>query len=234
VYPAAFPHDQIVQIFENVYFVHGSIRIGPGMHMNRNMIFIKEGNELTLINPVRLSEDELKKLDALGEVRHVIRLGDFHGLDDEFYINRYQAKFWCQPGQTTYKTPAPTNEVGAAINPPISNAEFFIFESAKFPEAALLLKEHKLLITTDSIQFWQDWSYTSTFTKLVLWLMGFRLTLIIGGPWLKRVTAKGSSLKPEFERLLKLDFNHLVAAHGGLLRNEAKPMLKAAIAKAFG
>lgn len=234
MYPAAFPHDPVVKIFENVYFVHGSIKIGPGMRMNRNMVFIKEGGELTLINPVRVSEEELMKIEAIGKISHVIRLGDFHGLDDAFYIDRYQAKFWCQAGQTTYKTPAPTNEVSATAIPPISNAEFFIFESAKFPEAALLLKEHKLLITTDSIQFWQDWSHTSAFTKLVLWLMGFRLTLLIGGPWLKRVTAQGSSLKPEFERLLKLDFNHLVAAHGGLLRNEAKPMLKAAIAKTFG
>ncbi|HCT40010.1 MAG TPA: hypothetical protein DF427_02275 [Moraxellaceae bacterium] len=234
MYPAAFPHDPITQIFDNVYLVHGSIKIGPGMRMNRNMIFIKEGSDLTLINPIRMNEEELKKLDALGTVRHVIRLGDFHGLDDRFYVDRYKAEFWCQPGQGTYKEPLPTNEFTAAINPPISQAEFFIFESAKFPEAALLLNEHKLLITTDSIQFWEDWSYTSAFTKFVLWLMGFRLTLLVGGPWLKRVTPKGTSLKPEFERLLKLDFNHLVAAHGGLLRNEAKPMLKTALTKAFG
>lgn len=204
------------------------------MRMNRNMVIVKEGEELALINPVRVSEEELKKLDALGTVRHVMRLGDFHGLDDQFYIDRYQAKFWCQAEQCTYKNPIPNNVVSSAAVPPISKAEFFIFETAKFPEAALLLKEHKLLITTDSIQYWADWSYTSLFTKFVAWLMGFRLTLLIGGPWLKRVTPKGSSLLPEFERLLTLDFEHIVAAHGRLLRNEAKPMLKAAMAKSFG
>jgi hypothetical protein len=233
MYPPSFPHDPIVEIFNNVYLVHGSIRIGPGMHMNRNMVILKEGNDLTLINPVRISEEELRNLEALGSVRHVMRLGDFHGLDDQFYVDRYQAKFWCQPGQNTYKKPLPSNVISPSATPPVSKALFFVFETAKFPEAALLFTEHKLLITTDSIQYWSDWSYTSTFTKFVLWLMGFRLSLLIGGPWLKRVTPKDASLLPDFERLLTLDFEHIVAAHGQLLRDKAKPMLKATIAKTF-
>lgn len=234
MYAPAFPHDPITQLFDNVYLAHGSIKIGPGMRMNRNMVIIQDGTDLCLINPVRLNDDELKKLEALGTVRHVIRLGDFHGLDDHFYVDRYKADFWCQPGQDTYKTPVPRHVIGATTAPPVSNAEFFVFEEAMFPEAALLLKQHKLLITTDSIQFWPDWSYTSLLTKFVLWLMGFRLTLLIGGPWLKRVTPKGGSLLPEFERLLSLDFEHLVAAHGQLLKHQAKPMLKAAMARSFG
>ena len=63
--------------------------------------------------------------------------------------------------------------------------------------------------------------------------MGFELTLLIGGPWLKRVTPQGGSLAPDFERLLALDFEHVVGAHGQLLREAAKPILKAAISKPF-
>lgn len=234
MYPPAFPHEPITRIFENVYLVHGSIRMGPGMRMNRNMIIVADGGQLSLINPVRLQEEALQQLEALGTVRHVLRLGDFHGLDDAFYVDRYHADFWCQPGQATYKTPAPDRLIDAATTPPMADAEFFVFETARFPEAALLLKSHKLLVTTDSLQYWPDWSHTSAFTRLVLWLMGFRLTLLIGGPWLKRVTPRGGSLRPEFERLLALDFEHVVAAHGRLLRHEAKPLLKAAMARAFG
>lgn len=233
MYAPAYPHDPISKIFEDVYLVHGSIKIGPGMSMNRNMVIIREGGELSLINPVRISDEELKRLETIGTVRHVIRLGDFHGLDDQFYIDRYQARFWCQAGQDTYKKPAPDNLVAADMAPPFKNSEFFVFETSKFPEAALLLKQHKLLITTDSIQYWSDWSYTSAFTRLVLRLMGFRLTLLIGGPWLKRVTPKGSSLIHDFEKLQTLDFENIIAAHGGLLRGNAKAMLKEAMVKAF-
>ncbi|TVP57897.1 MAG: hypothetical protein EA349_05595 [Halomonadaceae bacterium] len=234
VYPPSYPHDPITRIFDNIYLVHGSIRMGPGMSMNRNMLIVREGDELTLINPVRINEEELKKLDGMGVVRHVVRLGDFHGLDDPFYVDRYQAEFWCQAGQSTYKIPSPTHLVSATAIPPMSDAAFFVFAQAKFPEAALLLKAHKLLVTTDSLQYWADWSYTSPFTKCVLWLMGFRLNGFIGGPWLKRVTPDKASLLPDFERLQTLDFDHFVAAHGRLLRNNAKPMLQAAMVRTFG
>src|SRR5690606_12709067 len=118
--------------------------------------------------------------------------------------------------------------------PPFPDAAFFIFETATFPEAALFLKAHKLLITTDSVQYWDDWRYTSLFTKLVLRLMGLRASASVGAPWLKRVTPRRGSLLSDFEKLMALDFEHLVAAHGTLLRDDAKPMLKAVMAATFG
>ena len=203
------------------------------MRMNRNMVIVKSGDELTLINPVRLSDAALGQLDALGNVRHVLRLGDFHGLDDRFYVDRYQAQFWCQSRPETYKLPMANHVITAAVSPPMPDAQFFVYEAAKYPEACLLLKNLKLLITTDSIQYWADWSYTTFLSRCVLRMMGFKLTLLIGGPWLKRVTPEGGSLVADFERLLRLDFEHVVGAHGQLLYDAAKPMLEAAIAKAL-
>ena len=161
------------------------------MRMNRNMVIVKSGNELTLINPVRLSDAALSQLDALGNVRHVLRLGDFHGLDDRFYVDRYQAEFWCQSRPETYKVPMANHVINAAASPPMPDAQFFVYEAAKYPEACLLLKNLKLLIATDSIQYWADWSYTTFLSRCVLRMMGFKLTLLIGGPWLKRVTPEG-------------------------------------------
>ena len=201
------------------------------MRMNRNMVIVKSGDELTLINPVRLSDAALSQLDALGNVRHVLRLGDFHGLDDRFYVDRYQAEFWCQSRPETYKVPMANHVINAAASPPMPDAQFFVYEAAKYPEACLLLKNLKLLIATDSIQYWADWSYTTFLSRCVLRMMGFKLTLLIGGPWLKRVTPEGGSLAADFERLLRLDFEHVVGAHGQLLHDAAKPMLEAAIAK---
>lgn len=233
MYPPAFPHDPITPIFHNVYLVHGSIRIGPGMRMNRNMVIIKSGDDLSLINPVRLCDAALSQLEELGNVRHVLRLGDFHGLDDRFYVDRYHAEFWCQARPDTYKLPIGTHVISTGATPPMPDAEFFVYEAAKYPEACLLLKNLKLLIATDSVQYWAKWSYTTFLTRCVLQVMGFKLTLLIGGPWLKRVTPKGGSLVADFERLLRLDFNHVVGAHGQLLHDTAKPMLEAAIAKAL-
>lgn len=51
MHPPAFPHDPIVEIFEDVYLVRGSIRIGPGMRMGRNMLIVKHDEELPLSIP---------------------------------------------------------------------------------------------------------------------------------------------------------------------------------------
>ena len=141
-----------------------------------------------LINPVRMNEEGLASLEALGKVKRIIRLGDFHGLDDAFYLNRYNCEFWAQTGQETYKSPLPTKYLNATTSGPIPNSKFFIFESAIYPEAALLIEEYRLLITTDAIQYYSEWSYFSWFSKLVFKLLGFKVGLNIGGPWLKRVT----------------------------------------------
>ncbi len=213
--------------------LHASIKMGPGMRMNRNMIILQSGQELILINPVRMSEEGFAALDLLGKVSKIIRLGDFHGLDDEFYLSRYKCGFWAQQGQETYKSPSPTKVINSSTAGPIKNSEFFIFESAIFPEAVLFIKEHKLLITTDSIQYHSDWSYFSWFTKLAFKLLGFKAGLNIGGPWLRRVTPKGETLKKDFEVILTLDFEAIIAAHGALIENGAKELLKAEMSNVF-
>lgn len=233
MYPPAYPHDDIERLFPGVYFLHGSIKMGPGMRMNRNMIILKDGGELSLVNPVRVNDSALSELDNLGAVKRIIRLGDFHGLDDEFYVNRYRCEFWSQEGQETYKAPLATNLISESVESPYPHSEFYVFKSAKFPEAALLLKEHKLLITTDSVQYHSDWSYFSWFTKLAFKLLGFKVGMNIGPPWLKRVTPKGKSLKADFEKLLALEFDSIVAAHGLPMRNGAKNSLRQEVGRVF-
>jgi len=233
MYAPAYPHDPIEQIYPDVYLVHGSIKMGPGLSLNRNMIILRQGEELTLINPVRLSTTGLRNLEELGRIVNVIRLGDFHGLDDQFYIDRYHAKFWCQEGQGSYPNTKADIIIDQDTCSPVAGSEFFIFKTALFPEAALFIAKHKLLITTDAIQYYSDWSYTSIITRIAFKLMGFKFGMNIGGPWLKRVTPKGQSMKNDFNELLKLDFSALIAAHGRLISDNAKPLIKAEIQKRF-
>jgi hypothetical protein len=63
--------------------------------------------------------------------------------------------------------------------------------------------------------------------------IGFPKTTVVGPIWLKRMTPEGGSLKGEFERLLTLDFDRLLSAHGSLLASGAKESVAAAVRKAF-
>jgi len=100
-YKSIEPHDAIEKIFPDLYVVHGSFRMWPGTRINRNMIILRQNEELTLIGTIRLSpqdESDESELEGLGTIKHVIRLGYYHGTDDQYYVDRYCAGFWCQPG----------------------------------------------------------------------------------------------------------------------------------------
>jgi hypothetical protein len=62
------------------------------------MTIVRDGGRLTLINTVRLNDAGLAELEKLGTVTNVVRIGDMHGVDDPFYVDRYGAKFWAMPG----------------------------------------------------------------------------------------------------------------------------------------
>ncbi|MEH6567298.1 MAG: hypothetical protein V7756_18380 [Halopseudomonas sp.] len=233
MHPPAYPHDPIQQLYAGVYWVQGSIRMGPGLRMNRNMIIVQHQDELTLINPVRLSEQSLASLETLGKVAHLLRLSDFHGMDDAFYLERYGCAFWAQPGQATYPQPTPNHVITEQVAPPLPEAAFFVFSTATYPEAAVLLKQHQLLITGDSVQYHADFRYFSAITRLVFKLLGFKKGINIGGPWRKRVTPKGGSLRADFDSLLTLDFDALIAAHGQPLAAGAKAALRQEAERVF-
>ena len=69
--------------------------------------------------------------------------------------------------------------------------------------------------------------------RLIMPLIGFKRTTLIGPLWLKAMTPDGGSLRPDFERLLELQFDHLIAAHGGPRRDDAHTAVAAAFARAF-
>ena len=100
-FPPALPHGELEEIFDDVFFVSGSVKM-PGpvpMIFSRNMVVLREGDQLVIVHSMRLGEDGLRKLDALGNVTDVIRLAGFHGMDDPFYADRYGARVHAVEGQ---------------------------------------------------------------------------------------------------------------------------------------
>ena len=185
-YPAPYTHDGIEQLFEDVFRVHGSIRMGPGLSFNRNMVILREGEALTVIGSVRLNAETERELHALGRVGHVVRLGNFHGIDDRYYVDRYGAEFWCQADSNRYPEPKPTQMLTEQTTLPVGDAELFLFRETRLPEGAILLRRHGgLLITCDSLQHWKDRRNCNLPARLMMPLLGFKMTTIVGPPWRK-------------------------------------------------
>jgi len=235
MHPSVTRHDALSELFPGVYFLQGSIQMRPGVRINRNMIVLAHEGELTLINSVRLNEAGLAALDQLGKVAALVRLGDFHGMDDAFYIERYQCDLWGQKGTRVYKRVPPTHFFADGDVGPVPHASYFAFSAPSCPEAALLLASYGLLITTDSLQFYgKQLRHFSLLAKTAFPFLGFHRGLNIGPMWLKGVTPKGGSLQSDFERLAALEFDALVGAHGDLMRTGAKAALCDELLRVFG
>ena len=218
------PHSQIQKVFDHVFFVQGSVMMGPGFQVSRNMIIVREGADLTLISPMRLDEAGLQALDELGQVKHLMKLGNYHlgknnGLDDAFYLDRYQAKLWAMPNMTHMNGLVTNVELLEGGELPFSRAKFLSIPSSKMPEGVILLEQNDgVLLTADSLQNWLEDEYFSANALAQMQKMGFIRAANIGPEW-RRVC---EPTKADFERIFLEDFEYLVPSHGVPIQSGAK------------
>lgn len=223
------PHGPIHEVFPDLFLVTGGFRFAAGLTITRNMAILRAAGELTIVNSVRLSADGERELERLGRVAHVIRLGAFHGMDDPYYVERFGAKLWAPPRMPH----APGVECSELRTDtcPIAGSQVFVFDLAAKSEGALLLeRDGGILVTCDAYQNWTDFEGCSFLGKIMMRVMGFGPTHI-GGPWAKQM---GPDVRADFDRLLELPFQHLVPAHGAVLRDRAKEGLRVALQKRYG
>jgi len=264
-HPAALPHGPITPLFPNsqtqtVYIVRGCVKFGR-FSFTRNMTINIHPitREITLINSVRLSETSLKELESMGQIKHVIRLCCFHGMDDSFYTIRYQAKLWALKGMSFPSGLEPDYYMSDLPNssmPPLPiypSGSIFTFHHVEphLPEANLIIhhslsssessssseqKTNKtnILISGDSIQNYH-YGYdpqTSLFLSLTMPLAGFAGTCV-GPAWFTTAlkSAKPSQRREDFDRLLAFRCDHLVPPHGFPLLDTADAAVQKAVNK---
>ena len=109
--------------------------------------------------------------------------------------------------------------------------EVFVFSSARFPEAAVLLRrEGGILITCDAVQNWRrvDEFFSPRCGELFA-AQGLIRAANIPSTWRHACQPNVD----DFRRLLALPFRHLISAHGEPLRDEAHALLEARTSEVF-
>ncbi|MFT7621172.1 MAG: hypothetical protein ACI9WU_000333 [Myxococcota bacterium] len=227
------PHGGIEPVFDDVYVVQGSVQMKPLVILPRNMTIIRDGTALSLLNAVRLSDEGMTALEALGTVTNIVRVG-MHGMDNAWYLDRYpEAKLWAVDGME-HAGGVKTQEVLSADNVPFADGEFFQFKDTKAPEGALLLKRHGgVLLTCDCVQNWESTDGCSFLASIITKVFGFVKPAQIGPPWRKRMTPDGGSLQPDFERMADLPFTHLIGGHGVPLKTHANTRFRETIQRTY-
>ncbi len=236
-YPDALPHDPPKQVAEDLFVVYGCVKTNAFVRFTRNMTVVRDNGQLTLINPVRMDEVGLAALEALGDVAHVLRMGFAHGMDDPFYVDRYQTSFWSFEGGKSYTEPAITHVLSEGGPLPFANARLMQFGHMRQPEGAILLERNPgVLLTTDAIQSYltpPHSPHTNWLARRMLPILGFPKETLIGPIWMKLAVSDHAGIKSDFERLLDWDYDQLLAAHGTFLPANAKAEVRHAIDKFY-
>jgi hypothetical protein len=221
------------QVFDDVWWAWGTTRFLPGATFPRNMTIVREGADLVIIHPVMMPPAEQAKLEALGTIRHIVRLGDFHGMDDAAYVEKYRATSWAPRG-VTGRQPDVAMEAGGMT--PFADGTLHAFEVARVPETVLHLPRHGgILLTCDSVQNWERRPAGTSFLGAVMAkVMGFKGRACIGPGWRKQCEPKtGTSFGPRFRALLDLELRHLISAHGPPILDTARDDLRAAVDRLY-
>lgn len=237
-FPKALKHGNIKELFKNIFLVTGSValkapslKFGPmKMVFSRNMVIIKQGDELTLINSVRLNDAGLNELDRLGTVKHIVRLAAFHGMDDPFYKDRYQAQVWSVNAPYTPGFKIGASEEEAYFKPdtvlstdtqlPIDQARYIEFKSCTPNESVLLLqRDNGILIAGDSLQNWgKPDEFFNLTARFIMQKAGFIKPYNIGPGWLKFTKPDLNEIKAA----LDVPYECLLPAHGEPIMQGAK------------
>jgi len=228
-YPPSLPHGNLTEIFPDIFFVTGQIRVesDPVSEFSRNMVVIRDGPDLTLVNTIRLNSVGLAALDLLGSVKHVVRLGGFHGRDDAFYLDRFDADLWAPEGITCTRGEKIDHLLKDGRKGPNPDSLAIVFYTPKVPEAILHLQRHGcILLTCDSFQnmLGPD-KYFNAFAAETKSRLGFFKMAVIGPGWRKFAEPKES----DFESISELNFNHLLSAHGEPLLDSAHQAVASSI-----
>ncbi|MFT4572203.1 MAG: hypothetical protein ACI8TX_003611 [Hyphomicrobiaceae bacterium] len=233
-YAPIYPHDPIEEIMPDVFMARGRVPLNKLLTLSRNMAIVRHDGELTLVNSVRLDAAGEKRLRELGEVKRILRLGPFHGMDDAYYIDTFGAQLWTPGDSSAYAEPKADCVFDETTPLPFPDAEIYCFKGTSQPESMLLInREGGLLLSCDGIQNYGDYSNNNFLARTLMPWIGFARTTILGPFWLKLMTPEGESLEAEFREFLSRRFENLLSAHGTFLRGGAHAAVATAIDNAF-
>lgn len=223
LFPEALPHGPIDEVFPDVFFVTGTMKtalMDAHWHFSRNMTIVRDGNELTLINTVRLTDAGLAALDALGQVKHIVKIGSLHGRDDAFYKARYGATFWAAPGMQHEQGLVADKALVPGDEMPFKGCSVFDFRTTKLPECILHVdRDGGILVACDALQNWEaPDDFFSDESRNMMSGMGFFQRANFGPVWMQ----VNEPAAADFSRFKELGFRHALCGHGQPLRDMAR------------
>jgi hypothetical protein len=228
----------MTEAFPDIFVFDGLSRFGPGITLGKTMTVVRtkrgDGHELTILNSAQLDDDGERALRSLGTVKHVVRLGSSHGLDDGWFIDKFSPTTWAPP-RVSERKHGPAHKTFDESAPLPIDTRVVVLHGDTQSEAACVLPttSGNVLVACDAFMAHADTRGMSFLGRVVAKRIGFFAHPVIIGPiWLKKMGA--ATLRNDFARLAALDFTHLIGGHGVPLKDRAHHEVNAAVARTLG
>lgn len=180
--------------------------------------------EVTLFNALRVPEAVEDAILALGPVRHVVKLGQFHGSADAYYVRNPKfgsPRYWGATGMTTAEG-LDFSDFLAPGSAPVAGSEVIVVEGMPYPECVILAPvpgRARALIVCDALSHISSYGLLPFTTRPVMWWLNF--VCKDGSPvpptlWLKtavKLMGKGAVIE-WFTKLFAMEWEAFACAHG--------------------
>jgi hypothetical protein len=150
-------------------------------------------------------------------------------------VQRYQPMVWAPPGVEQPAGMKTERELVPGGETPLAGSSVFAFAGSRTPETAIHLERHGgVLLTCDSVQNWETTTGCSTLGGLMARMLGFKGRACIGPGWRKQSEPKdGKGFAPDFERLVELEWKHVLSGHGAPLKDTARDDLRSQMKRIY-
>jgi hypothetical protein len=236
--PPPFTVKHVLKLSRNIFVIQCTLRKNKLLNSSRNMVILRQQEELTLVNAVRLNREGEELLQRLGFVARVLRLGTAMGVEhDLHYKNNHGAQVWA-PGVSPLHPALVDRLFDEDSLLPISCSRAFVFHNASELEAAILIEpmgnpSAGILLTSDALQSQRHNDLLTTSSRTLMSLAGMmESTVVVPPKWLKSQHHK-LPLRDDFDRLLRLQFTRLISAKGAVVLRRAKEETVLAVELAF-
>ena len=203
-------------------------------------IYRDANGDVTLFNVFRVPAEVEDAILHIGPVKHVVKLGAFHGAADAYYLNapKFGApKYWALDGMRYADGLEKPNTLGTEL--PIKGAVLHTLESP-FPEAVLTVpgvNGDVMLVAADTLVHTTDTTGVPLLGQLIFRFVGLAVEGVprVAPVWFKiELDAVGrEGLAPFYEKLWQLNWNSVVTAHGRAVLDVDKDKVKVEVNKSL-
>lgn len=208
------PHEDIVELADNLWHVTGSL---PGMSLKRTMVVVKlQDGSLVLHNPIALEEQAQARLEAWGAPTLLVIPNRWHRLDARIFKDRYPAARVIAPRGSREK-------IAEVVDVDLTYDEY------ESPDPTVRFEHLQGVAEAEGAMFVRSPDGTSVVLNDVLFnmdrkrdVLGFLFTTLLGsapGPRVSRLTKLAlikdkRALREDFERFASIDdLVRLIVAH---------------------